>query len=277
MAVPVTLPPVVSPPNQEQHAGKPVFAELVTPDLAAAERFYGGLFGWSFQEVPGLASPYAEAMLNGAPVAGLVQKPLPAEAHRQSAWLSFLDAPDVPKTVAIAVAQGAKVLMPVHEAPGRGIEALLADPQGAVFGVLASSSGNPPDVLAAPGTFIWQSLHAADPMGDAAFYKALFGFQVFGGPPDGDGQHLLLSSENYARASINVIPANYAGHGQWVSYVHVVDASAATAKAVALGGRVLVAPRADQHGGMIAVVADPAGAPIGLFDWPDDDSKELTK
>jgi predicted enzyme related to lactoylglutathione lyase len=277
MAAPVMLPPVMSPANQEQHVGKPVFDELVTPDLTAAERFYGGLFGWQFQAVPGLASPYAEAMLDGQNVAGLVQKPLPAAGPRQSAWLSFLAVPDVTATVSAAVAQGGKVLMPAHEAPGRGQEALLADPQGAVFGVLASSSGNPPDVLPGPGMFIWQSLHADDPMGDAAFYEKLFGYQLFGGPPDGDGQHVLLSSESFARASVNAIPPHYKGRGQWLSYVRVDDATKAAAKAVTLGGRVLVAPRMDRHGGMIAVVADPLGAPIGVFDWPSDDDNEVTK
>ncbi len=274
-AAPVSLPPIVTPPNQEQHVGKPVFEELVTPDLAAAEKFYGGLFGWQFQSVPGLAAPYATAMLNGMNVAGLVEKPLPGAEHRQSAWLSFLAVTNVVDSVSVATAQGGRTLMAAHEAPGRGQEALLADPQGAVFGILASSSGNPPDVLAEPGTFIWQSLHAGDPMREAAFYSKLFGYQVFGGPPDGDGQHVLLASETYARASINVIPANYAGHGQWVSYVRVDDAAKAAAKAVTLGGSVLVPARTDRHGGMIAVVADPAGAPIGLFDWPENKT-ELT-
>jgi predicted enzyme related to lactoylglutathione lyase len=277
VAAPAMLPPVMSPPNREQHVGKPVFQELVTPDLAAAERFYGGLFGWRFQAVSGLASPYAEATLDGQPVAGFVQKPLPASGPRQSAWLSFMAVPDVAASVSAAAAQGGRVLIPAHEAPGRGQEALLADPQGAVFGILASSSGTPPDVLPGPGMFIWQSLHAADPSREADFYKMMFGYEVFGGAPDGDGQHLLLSSESFARASINALPPNYRGHGQWLSYVRVGDASKAAATAVVLGGRVLVAPRMDRHGGMIAVVADPLGAPIGLFDWPDSDDGEVAK
>jgi len=36
-----------------------------------------------------------------------------------------------------------------------------------------------------------------------------------------------------------------------------------------LGGRVLVEPRIDRHGGRIAVVADPSGAPVGLMEWSD--------
>jgi hypothetical protein len=50
-----------------------------------------------------------------------------------------------------------------------------------------------------------------------------------------------------------------------------------TAKVVALGGRVLVEPRIDRHGGKVAVVADPFGAPFGLLEWTEDDSKEVTK
>jgi hypothetical protein len=50
-----------------------------------------------------------------------------------------------------------------------------------------------------------------------------------------------------------------------------------TAKVVALGGRVLVEPRIDRHGGKVAVVADPFGAPFGLLEWTDADSKEVTK
>jgi hypothetical protein len=49
------------------------------------------------------------------------------------------------------------------------------------------------------------------------------------------------------------------------------------ARVVALGGRVLVDPRVDRHGGKLTVVADPTGAPFGLIEWPDYDSKEVTK
>jgi hypothetical protein len=45
------LPPIADSANLEHHPGKIVWADLVTPDLAAAERFYGGLFGWSFRDI----------------------------------------------------------------------------------------------------------------------------------------------------------------------------------------------------------------------------------
>jgi len=154
----------------------------------------------------------------------------------------------------------------------------LADPQGAVFAVLASSSGDPPDVLAAPGEWIWSSLITHDPDTDAAFYQALFDYDVFELPTDDGAQHVLLASDSYARASVNSLPANRPNaHPHWLNFVRVEDAVKMTAKVVALGGRVLVEPRVDRHGGKVAVVADPLGAPFGLLEWPDTESKEVPK
>jgi predicted enzyme related to lactoylglutathione lyase len=52
---------------------------------------------------------------------------------------------------------------------------------------------------------------------------------------------------------------------------------ASSAKVVSLGGRVLVEPRLDRHGGKVAIVADPLGAPFGLLEWPDAQGKAVTK
>jgi len=40
---------------------------------------------------------------------------------------------------------------------------------------------------------------------------------------------------------------------------------------------VLVEPHADRHGGKVAVIADPTGAPVGLMEWSANDSKEEPK
>jgi hypothetical protein len=165
-----------------------------------------------------------------------------------------------------------------HSIPDRGREAVFADPQGATFAVLASSSGDPPDVLAAPGEWIWSSLITSDPDANAAFYQALFDYEVFDLPADKGAQHLLLASDNYARASANTLPAREPTiRPHWLNYVHVEDAVETAAKVVALGGRVLVEPRVDRHGGKVAVVADPQGARFGVLEWPDSENKEVIK
>ncbi len=278
MAASMRMPAIVEPASQEHHAGKVIFVELVTPDIEAAKQFYAGLFGWTFKDIEAGGKEYAEAFLDGRPVAGMFQRKLPAGKHRQPAWLGFFSVSDVNAAKKVALQNGAKVLFGPHNIPDRGSEAVLADPQGAVFAVLSSSSGDPPDVLAAPGEWIWSSLITSDPDADAAFYQKLFGYEVFELPASGSARHLLLASGNYARASVNSLPANRPNlHPRWLNFIRVEDAVKMTAKVAALGGRVLVQPRTDRQGGKVAVVADPSGAPFGLLEWPGAKSKEVPK
>jgi hypothetical protein len=41
------LPPLVQPASSDHHEGKVIWADLVTPDVAGAKRFYGELLGWT--------------------------------------------------------------------------------------------------------------------------------------------------------------------------------------------------------------------------------------
>ena len=272
------LSPLVAPASQEHHVGKVVFLELMTPDLAAAKRFYSGLLGWTFRDIKDGPDAYAEAFLDGQLVAGISHKAIPKGERRQSAWLTFLAVRDVDATKKLALAQGAKVLREPYTRTNRGQEAVFADPQGAVFAVIASASGDPADELADPGEWIWSSLSTTDPDTDAGFYQEVFNYEVFDLPAENGSEHLLLSSEEYARASINTLPANRPNaRPYWLNYVHVDDVKLASKKLVTLGGRVLVEPREDRHGGMVAVVADPLGAPFGLLEWPDEQTKEVSK
>jgi len=268
------LPALNSPPSSEHHVGKVVWADLVTPDLAAAERYYTGLFGWTFQTIHTGDSDYAVALADGRPVGGLLQKSIPAGEHRQSAWLTFIAVRDVDVAKRAALAHGAKVVSDSRSYPTRGRQAVLSDPEGAVFAILASSSGDAPDFLAAPGEWIWSSLLSKDPAAEAGFYQEVFSYDVFDLASEDGLEHLILSSDDYARASANAFPGGSARrHPHWLNFVRVDSTANATAKAVALGGRVLVEPHVDRHGGMVAVVADPAGAPVGLMEWTDADSK----
>jgi uncharacterized protein len=272
-----TLPPLTQGDNTEHHVGKVVWVDLITPDLARAEQFYAGLLNWSFAKVPGDAN-YVVATLDGEPVAGLFNKPMPAGQHRQPAWLTFIAARDVDAIKQMAVAHGAKVLSQPKTYPQRGRQAVFADPDGAVFAVLASSSGDPPDYLAAPGEWIWSSLLVHDADHEAAFYQTLFGYDVFDLASEDSLHHLILSSDDFARTGVNELPRDSVRrHPHWLNFVRVVDATATAAKAVALGGQVLVEPRVDRHGGKLAVIADPNGAPFGVMEWSQDDTKQEPK
>lgn len=274
LGAPIMLPAITEPASQEHHVGKVIFMELVTPDIVAMEKFYGDLLGWTYREVSPGGPVYVEAFLNDHPVAGLIERNLPANEQKQPAWLSFFAVTDVDAAKQIAIQNGAKILYEPASLPHRGREAILADPEGAIFAVLASSSGDPPNNLADDGEWIWSSLITINPDNDAAFYQKIFNYEVFELPSTHGTQHLLLASDNYAAASVNTLVANRSNVlPHWLNYIRVQDAVMMATKVEELGGRVIVQPRTDRHGGKVAVVADPLGAPFGLLEWPEQDSK----
>jgi predicted enzyme related to lactoylglutathione lyase len=271
-------PPIADQAGTEHHVGKVIWAELVTPKLNEAEHFYAGLFGWTFKEQAPADSHYAVALLNGEPVAGMIHHPLREGEKRQPYWLTFIAVQDVDAVERIAVSNGGKIVVAPRTYSLRGRQAVLTDPQGAPFAIIASLSGDPPDYLAENGAWIWSSLLTRDPEAGVTFYQNVFGYEAFDLQSADGRQHVVLSSEDMARASVNAMPLD-AAHRQphWLNFIRVADATETATKAVALGGKVLVAPRVDRHGGKFAVIADPAGAPFGVMEWNDADSKEQSK
>ncbi|WP_419727823.1 VOC family protein [Lichenicola sp.] len=266
------LAPLNVPASTEHHPGKIVFAELVTPDIAAAKQFYGSLFGWSFQDFEQSQGSFTQASLDGQVVAGMFQRPLPT--GRRPNWISFIATSDLDASEGLAVQAGAKVLLPPHQLAELGREAVFTDPQGGVFAMLQSTSGDPPDLLADPGDWIWSSLITTDPTKAVTFYKTVFGYDLFNMSTPQDpatAQHMLMASDNFARASVNSIPSSWVGaRPRWLDYIRVDDATAMAAKATSLGGKVVLSPRVDRHGGKIAILADPQGALFGVMEWPTD-------
>jgi predicted enzyme related to lactoylglutathione lyase len=278
LAAPLELPPLSDASNTAHLPGKVVWADLVTPNLAEAETFYSGLFAWTFRDIHTPDTDYAVALADGRPIAGIVQRAMPAGEQRQPNWLTFVSVTDADRAARIAVQDGAKQLAKPTTYPGRGRQAVLAGPDGAVFAVLASASGDPGDYLAEPGEWIWSALLTSNPDAAAKFYQSVFGYDVFDLPSDDGLTHVVLSSQDYARAGINSLPKDSRHRrAHWLNFVRVADTDATAAKAVALGGRVLVEPRIDRHGGKIALLADPSGAAFGVMEWTTNDTKTEPK
>jgi uncharacterized protein len=261
-SLPADLPPITQSAG-EHLRGKVIWHDLVTPDLEAAKRFYSALFGWTFRDI---GSDYSVAYSEGEAVGGIFQRPLPAGGQRQPLWLSFIAVSDVGNAAHTAEHNGAKVLAGPRSHPNRGEQAVLSDPEGAMFGVLASSSGDPPDYLANPGAWIWSAVLVRDPDREATFYQKLFDYEVFD-LSEGEPLQVVLSSQDYARATIRPLAPGASGRARWLGFVRVEDAASAASKAQSLGARLLVEPRTDRHGGRLAVIADPGGAPLGLMEW----------
>ena len=73
--------------------GTPSWVDLTTPDLEGALRFYGGVFGWEFEDAGPEAGHYHQALVRGRRVAGLgpAQPGGPPVAY----WTTYLSGTDV--------------------------------------------------------------------------------------------------------------------------------------------------------------------------------------
>lgn len=102
--------------------------DLVTTDIDDAERFYGGLFGWTL-EAASDDPPYEVIHLpEGRANGGMLM----AAEGTPPAWLAYFAIEDVAAGTARAEAAGATVVTGPTDVPA-GTFVVLSDPQGAVF------------------------------------------------------------------------------------------------------------------------------------------------
>jgi hypothetical protein len=250
----------------EHHPGKFIWFDLVTDDLAAARNFYAAVFSWQFRAVEGAPASYTVIEHAGRNIAGMFTREPPPGAVGGARWLALISVNDAGAAVRYVEQQGGTVIAPLKTIAGRGTHVLFRDPQGAVFGVLKSETGDPPDTPVADGDFFWLDLLAPDPAGAAGFYQGLAGYEVNVRELGEGVKREVLASGGYARAGIAPLPDAVKKPG-WLPYILVADVSGTLEKARAAGGRVLVEPRAELLDGQLAVIADPRGGVLGIVNW----------
>jgi predicted enzyme related to lactoylglutathione lyase len=255
----------VGQPGRRQ-PGRFIWFDLATDDTAGARSFYGSVFGWRFQPVAGAAAGYTLIENDGGRVGGLFRQPRPPGAPVGSRWLSLISVDDPARSAAFVRQAGGQVLLAPTPVPGRGTHAVFRDPQGAVFGVLATSGGDPADDPVSAGDVFWLDLLTPDPAAAARFYAALAGYEIDESEPGAGPRRRVLSSQGIARAGIVALPRGGAGPG-WLPYILVDDLAATLQRALAAGGRVVLPPRPEWLQGQLALIADPNGGVTGVVDW----------
>lgn len=109
--------------------------ELMTTDPAAAQAFYGALFGWSFREQLMPDGKYLVGSIGETALCG-VMKLSPQMGAMPPAWGAYVTVADVEASLAKAKELGGRVLVEPFEVPQVGRIAVIQDPQGAVISVI---------------------------------------------------------------------------------------------------------------------------------------------
>ena len=241
--------------------GRFVWQELMTNDTAAAAAFYPKFSGWQAGPSPHDAS-YTLFRAGSGPVAGLMK--LPADAHGVLPyWLPYVGSDDVDATVAAAEKLGAKVLHATTEMSGVGRFAVLADPQGAAFGIYKPNTAMPEKPTPSLGEFAWQELGTSNLEAAFEFYHELFGWQAIHRMEMGPGGIYLIFGQSGVQRG-GMFKLNPAGPSRWLPYIEVANADAAASAARAAGARIVNGPMDVPGGARIAQLHDPQGVLVAV-------------
>lgn len=249
----IPLPPITATATGVQLVGKFVWMDLVTGDLAASKAFYGKLFDWEFAEHGG----YVTVLRGGTPIAGMVERQA-GYGEPASLWIASLSVVDVDRAVDAVQSRGGVLERGPFDRQ-RGRIALVRDPGGALFAVMRSKTGDPPDHPAQVGGWLWRELWTRDARKAVGFYGAVAGYESER-VDFRDTKYDVLTVAGVPRAGIVEHPLENA-NPTWVPYVRVDDDEEAVRRARALGGQVV------WRGDDSAILLDPQGAPIGLQRW----------
>jgi predicted enzyme related to lactoylglutathione lyase len=260
--------PLNTPASPAHLPGKFVWADLFTTDPVAATKFYSGLFGWTANVISRDGKNYTVFSNGSRPVAGLAPRP-PSNTRRVSRWIGYIAVADLATTVKRVTAAGGQVRAEPREFPNRGWQAIIADGEGSTIGLLQSSSGDAPDAEPKPGDWNWFELFATDPPIVTAFYRQILRYDTAPDLRTERKNDFLLSSGGVARAGVAPLPASAEAKSGWLGVVRVTDIDESIARAVKLGGEVLLPPRAAEYESRFAIIADSTGGTIGLVQYVD--------
>jgi predicted enzyme related to lactoylglutathione lyase len=272
----IDLPAVTETPTGARSPGKIIWRDLLTNDPQASQRFYGDLFGWTFESVggtSGLKSNGAYTLIrhNGELIGGMIDTVALNGRSDISQWIVLMSVNDIDAAVAKFPAAGGTIVAPPRNLQRRGTAAVVSDAEGALIGLLQTKDGDPADVEPELGGFLWDELWTTDVKSAASLYETVAGLQTATLDVDDDQEaganYRLLKAGETPR--IGVMPSPLEGlNPVWVSYLRVADPAAIAARVADLGGRVIVEARSRPLGGEVAFIAGPSGAGIALQTWP---------
>lgn len=246
--------------------GQFVWYELMTSNAAGAKAFYPAVAGWGTEDWP--RSQYTMWTAGGIPLGGIVQLRQDQLQHgMRSAWMPYIEAGDVDETARKAASIGGRVLFGPQDIPGTGRFAVLADPQGAVFAIyhsLSPSEGFDGDPI--PGRFGWHELTTTDHRAALEFYRRLFSWEPTESVEMDGGPYQMYGMKGKAFGGMFDRTPDM-GHMPpfWLCYITIPDLDRAVTAAKRQGGKVLNGPMEVPGGSRIAVLSDPQGAMVALY------------
>jgi predicted enzyme related to lactoylglutathione lyase len=244
------------------------WADLGTPDAAAAKRFYTSLFGWAAEDRPmGPDAAYTMLTVGGRAVAALYQQE-PGVGGAPPQWLSYISVDSVNESAERARTLGGTVLMEPFDVLDVGRMAMVQDPTGAVVALWEARRHAGAGLVGEPNAISWNELATSDTSRAGAFYTSLFDWSAETRPM-GSAAYVTFSGAGASRGGMTAISPEWGPvPPSWLVYFAVSDCEGQTALAQSLGGAVRLPPTEAEGVGLFSVLVDPQGAVFAVIQPP---------
>jgi predicted enzyme related to lactoylglutathione lyase len=246
--------------------GRPVWYELMTTDMAAAETFYTNVIGWTSAPFRGSPDPYDVFKRGGdVQVAGLMHTP--KGMNMPPFWSMYVAVPKLEEAVAHIKRLGGSDLSGIIDVPSVGRLQMLKDPQGAAFYIIQPEPREErPEQAPEVGEASWHELMTTDAAAAMKFYTEVFGWQPSDTMDMGEmgKYHMFNRPSGMIGGMMNKPPQLANVPPYWAIYFRVADINAAVERVKANGGQILNGPMEVPGGDWIVNAMDPQGAAFSL-------------
>jgi predicted enzyme related to lactoylglutathione lyase len=236
-------------------------AVLISDDAPAASAFYRNLFGWEMEQAED--GGYA-VRHRGQMIAGIAPLKEPSEEVEESVWLVGLMVEDIDDALRAASGRDAKIYEEAQRVSDYGRFAVIADPEDAPV-LLIEPGKKPLGQGRDHGSFVWAELWTDDVEAAAAFYGDVIGVEHATTDRGGHEYHILTSNEKPRAGIIKIPPELERVEPGWAPYVAVTDLSATLVQVKELGGRVVFGETEHPADASVALIIDPSGAAMFLY------------
>jgi predicted enzyme related to lactoylglutathione lyase len=246
--------------------GRPLWYELMTTDMKAAEAFYANVVGWKTAPFAAASHPYTTFNRAGdVPIGGVMTKP--PEVKAPPFWAMYVGVPKLEDAAADIQRRGGQAHTEIIDIPTIGRLQMMMDPQGAAFYIFEPARRDQsPEAAAEVGVVSWHELMTTDAPAAMTFYQQVFGwtpseamdmgalgkYQMFNRP------HGMIGGMMNKPPEMASVPPN------WQIYFRVPDVHAAAERIKANGGKILNGPLEVPGGDWVVSAMDLQGAAFGL-------------
>ena len=260
--------------------GVPCWVDASEPDPEAALDFYGGLFGWEFEDVmpPGSDGKYFVARgqsksssifdTSGEVRTGDVAAvgSIPEGAPPRAMWNTYFWVDSADEAASKVRDAGGGVVIEPFDVMDVCRTAVFTDPEGVAFRVWEAKGHKGARLVNDPGAVVFNNLNTRDVQGAGSFYGSVFGWGTSGIGGGAEGWTLPAYGDWLEREHHPNLRAQMAEAGapegfedvvgsivpiaddqpdtppHWSVTFAVADADATAARATELGGTVIVPP-----------------------------------